>query len=647
MSSNDGSPGPQSHSADSGFPLDSNKNPKIDTVDALLRIVFRMTWGDWALTAILISCLINHYFFTVLNVAQPIIDLTRLITVLISVVFAAYKVVSAYKSKELIIFFFKIHPIQLFVSIIACGAATAFFLPLILNIFKFIGDTDKITTALLASTGGIIAVFTLIKTHQKNQNDETALKLDTDKHQEQKRQFKKNIKQEAYRSYRERTRQIHAERRSRYTTAVEQLANKNAVVRLGGIYTLVGLVDEWLADKSIKEDTDRRKEGQIIINNLCSYIRAPFSLADSHHILDKDSPTEKEIEEYGRENFTKHKLEFHEEKDTRQAILHEIKLRLNSGYTINGENEEIPLEGPWSKFTYDFSKAFFFYPLDLSRSFFSHPVIFKETVFANKFNVSGSIFNQETSFSNARFTHQDFSKTFNFKGVRFKEISRFNGAIFESTANFRGMHAESEIEFSRCHFKIGAWFSGSTFKDAYFVGTEFSENFYLYPYSDVSFNGVEFMGEITTFRGAKFHSSSSFESAVFEGNLDLVSTRFGYFTKFTKAIFKENIYLAETIFPKTRKTDFTNALFRDSIYYTWDSNLPFAPMMNPLGVIFYTAKDESSKKVKSEIRYLPLGARIFNPDSPNSWDEEQKRYKDISEPASTFNDSFETLKKIK
>lgn len=647
MSSNDGSPGPQSHSADSGFPLDSNKNPKIDTVDALLRIIFRIRWADWTLIAILISCLINHYFFTILNVAHPIIDFTRLITALISVIFIIYEVVSGYKSKELITIFFKNHPLQLFVSIIACGATASFFLPLILNLFRFIGETDKLTTALLASTGGVIAVFTLIKTHQKNQNDEQALKLDTEKHQEQKRQFKKNIKQEAYRSYQERARQVHAERRSRYTTAVEQLANENAVVRLGGIYTLVGLVDEWLADKSIKEDADRRKEGQIIINNLCSYIRAPFSLADSHHILDKDSPTEKEIDEYGRENFTKHKLEFHEEKDTRQAILHEIKIRLNSGFTINKENEEIPLEGPWSKFTYDFSKAFFFYPFDLSGSFFSYPVIFKETVFANKFNVSGSIFNEETNFSNTRFTYQDFSKTFNFKGVRFKEISRFNGAIFESIADFRGMHAESEIEFSGCHLKLGAWFLDSKFKDAYFISTEFSENWYLYPYSDVSFNGVEFMGEITTFQGAKFHSSSSFESAIFEGNLNLVNTRFGYFTKFTKAIFKENIYLAETIFPKTRKTDFTDALFRDSIYYTWDSNLPFAPMMNPLGVIFYTVKDEPNKNVKSEIRYLPLGARTFNPDSPNSWDEEQKKYKYISEPASTFSDSFETLKRIK
>lgn len=507
-------------------------------------------------------------------------------------------------------------------AIAVLGGAAAFFLPIAVNSgFAKDDDGSALRQALLYTTGGLLGVITLGETHRKNN-------------------------QEKEKNENDHTRQVYAERRSRYTAAVEQLANEKAAVRLGGIYTLVGLVDEWLTDNTLNPK-EQQKEGQIIINNLCSYIRAPFSLADSHYILDKDSPTEKEIEEYGRENFTKHKLEFYEEKDTRQAILHEIKLRLNSGYTINEENEEIPLEGPWSKFTYDFSKAFFFHPFDLSGSFFSHPVIFKETVFANKFNISGSIFKGETNFSNARFAYQSLSKTFNFKGVRFKEISRFNGAIFESVADFSGIHAESKIEFSGCHLKLGARFLGSKFKDAYFVGTEFSENWYLYPYSDVSFNGVEFMGEITTFQGAEFHSSSSFESAFFEGVLNLVNTNFSYFTKFTKAIFKENIYLAETIFPKTRNTDFTDALFRDSIYYNWKSNLPLAPMMNPLGVIFYTVKDEFNKKVKSEIRYLPLGARIFNPDSPNFWDEKQKKYKDISEPSSTFNDSFETLKKIK
>lgn len=503
------------------------------------------------------------------------------------------------------------------------GGALAFLLPIALNSgFGKDQDGSGLRQALLYATGGVLAVITLGETHRKNS-------------------------QEKEKNENDHIRQVHAERRSRYAKAIEQLGDEKAPIRLGGVYTLVGLVDEWLTDKSIKEENDRRQEGQAIINNLCAYIRSPFNLANSHYILDKDNPTEEEIEGYGRENFTKHKLEFYEEKDTRQAILHEIKLRLNNGYTMDEENEKIPLEGPWSKFTYDFSKAIFFYPFDLSGSFFSHPVISKETVFANKFNVSGSIFNEETNFSNARFTRQDFSETINFKGVRFKEISKFNGAIFESKADFRRMHAESEIEFSRCHFKIGALFSGSTFKDAYFVGAEFSENRDLYPFSDTSFSNAKFNGGTTTFWGAKFHTSSSFMAAVFEGNLNFINTRFDIFTVFTRAIFKENVYLGETIFPKTRKTDFTDALFRDSIYYAWDSNLPFAPMMNPLGVIFYTVKDKPNKKVKSEIRYLPLGARIFNPDSPNSWDEEQKKYKYISEPASTFNDSFETLKKIK
>ena len=359
------------------------------------------------------------------------------------------------------------------------GGALAFLLPIALNSgFGKDQDGSGLRQALLYDTGGVLAVITLGETHRKNS-------------------------QEKEKNENDHIRQVHAERRSRYAKAIEQLGDEKAPIRLGGVYTLVGLVDEWLTDKSIKEENDRRQEGQAIINNLCAYIRSPFNLANSHYILDKDNPTEEEIEGYGRENFTKHKLEFYEEKDTRQAILHEIKLRLNNGYTMDEENEKIPLEGPWSKFTYDFSKAIFFYPFDLSGSFFSHPVISKETVFANKFNVSGSIFNEETNFSNARFTRQDFSETINFKGVRFKEISKFNGAIFESKADFRRMHAESEIEFSRCHFKIGALFSGSTFKDAYFVGAEFSENRDLYPFSDTSFSNAKFNGGTTTFRGGK------------------------------------------------------------------------------------------------------------------------------------------------
>lgn len=336
---------------------------------------------------------------------------------LIFIVFVVENLLSSDKKRE-------IKPFYLWIAAIAFfGGLLSFFLPIAINSgFGKNDDGPVLRQFILYTTGGVLGVITLGETHRKNN-------------------------QEKEKNENDHIRQVHAERRSRYAKAIEQLADDKATVRLGGIYTLVGLVDEWIADKNIKEDNDRRKEGQIIINNLCSYIRAPYSLANSHYIFDKDSPTEKEIEEYGRENFTKHKLEFHEEKDNRQAILHEIKLRLNGGHIMDEKNEKIPLEGPWSKFTYDFSKAFFFYPFDLSGSFFSRPVISKETVFANKFNISGSIFNKETNFSNARFTYRNFSKPFNFKGVRFKEISKFNRAIFESTADLEACMPNRRLNF--------------------------------------------------------------------------------------------------------------------------------------------------------------------------------------------------------
>ena len=119
-------------------------------------------------------------------------------------------------------------------------------------------------------TGGIIAILTLLQTNWKNQGDR--LKIDAD--------IKKN-EQDAEKNERDHIRQVYAERRSRYTKAVEQLASEKAAVRLGGIYTLVGLADEWIADDSLTKDK-QNEEGQVIINNLCSYIRSPFPLAEKN-----------------------------------------------------------------------------------------------------------------------------------------------------------------------------------------------------------------------------------------------------------------------------------------------------------------------------------------------------------------------------
>ena len=165
------------------------------------------------------------------------------------------------------------YPQRVFVVTVSLGGVLAFSIPQYLYSFKFIGETKDITTSLLTVTGGILAVFTLLKTHQKSELERE--QLDTQKKKDQ----------------RDHDRQVHAERRSRYGKAVEHLAGVKPAVRTGGIYALVGLVDEWLADSSVKEDA-KDIEAQIIINTLCAYIRSPFDLAEKQNSLEHPLPPE-------------------------------------------------------------------------------------------------------------------------------------------------------------------------------------------------------------------------------------------------------------------------------------------------------------------------------------------------------------------
>lgn len=506
MSSNDDSPVSQPHPVEPSCPSSSNKNPQIDTEDALLRIIFRMSWGDRALMAIIILCLVAHYVSITQNCLPIVIDIIKLATTLLTAFFVFLKISSAYKSKELIISFFKIHPIQLFVSIIACGATVAFFLPLILNMSKFIGDTDKLTTALLASTGGVIAVFTLIKTHQKNQNDEMSLQLDREKYEqqkedrlkdiemqnsqmkEQKRQFNKKTKQEAYSSHQERIRQIHAERRSRYTTAVEQLANENAAVRLGGIYTLVKLADEWLTDsKTTPDETDRMAEGQIIINSLCSYIQSPYSLAEKR-IFIEDAET---FEESG-DKFTNDRAALYAEQRIRQVIFNEISKRSSK---CNDSNEIKP--GKWSVFEFNFTRSPIFYSLN------------------------------DINLENANFSNSIFYGITNFCGSTFYGGTNFTGVSFEENANFLDVTFQNGVDFTEAFFKKDADFSNATFiEDAIFDSTVFDSSIFQVNY--------------TSFHGAKFHGNTSFYKSVFNAQTHFNKATFHKGVNFDNSCFEES-----------------------------------------------------------------------------------------------------------
>lgn len=341
------------------------------------------------------------------------------------------------------------------IGLSALGGFWALFLPLALN-QKFDGpnaDGNQLRLHLLYITGGVLALTTLGETHRKN-----------------------NL--EKHKNDQDHTRQVHAERRNRYTTAIEQLSSDKASIRLGGVYTLVGLVDEWLSDeKAIPNIEERRKEGQVIINNLCAYVRSPFDLAESYYELTLS------YEEYGEKfknnpdnaqplksykDFMNEKAHFYGEKEVRIAILDEIRNRLNGGITTNDGKKEVQ-PGTWSGFNYDFSKVIFFYDVDLRLAKFTHSTSFKDAKF-----IGEAIFNG-AYFVDANFVGATFSHNTSFSYVKFTGETSFDRAKFTGAVGFFGTQFTGETYFGGATFTCNAAFIAVKFTyEAYFGGVTFT-----------------------------------------------------------------------------------------------------------------------------------------------------------------------------
>ena len=366
------------------------------------------------------------------------------------------------------------------------GGTWAFFLPIALESgFTKNDDGPVLRQLLIYATGGVLGVITIGETHRKNTLEKT-----------------KN-EQDHIRQVHAEKRQVHAERRSRYTTAIEQLSSDKASIRLGGVYTLVGLVDEWLADeKTIPDIEERRKEGQVIINNLCAYIRSPFLLAEHTEQLDKpyaknlqnDFDGDKEKFNADKQAFKQQKATLEEERQVRQSIIQEIRERL-------GKNNET---GPWSDFDYDFSNAHFFYDINFENShFIGHPK-FTKAIFAQN-----SIFTK-VKFVNTSDEHVIFIGCTDFSETIFKGDAMFNGVTFEGYTNFQSVKFFKKASFENTTFNKYRG-SSSTEPDADFRKCTFYESadFRLYIPPGKSEPHI-------TFTGSKFSITATKSNYIFD-----------------------------------------------------------------------------------------------------------------------------------
>ena len=395
------------------------------------------------------------------------------------------------------------------------GGTIAFLLPLgIANDFAKDGEGTTLRQMLIYTTGGLLGVITLSETRRKNdldkirlddqrkqfeeqlnsqkenlekqlasqlesqreqiksQKENLELQLKTQKENLEK-QLETQLKSQEYqlstqekKDQRDHDRQVHAERRSRYDKAVEHLAGEKSSVRTGGIYALVGLVDEWLADPSVKKDA-KDIEAQTIINTLCAYIRSPFDLAEKQNSLEHPLPPK----EYDG-NFSEDYAKFHEEANLRMSLFIEIDKRINIEIDIS--KNEVKVSGPWCNFKFNFDNAPIFYRLhnlnlgtssfkgarfhgagDFRHSKFGGSADFTDATFTSESNFENVVFCGLTSFRGTIFSHKSAFHTTAFKGdayfddAEFMGPSNFGGSLFEGVVNFKNANFSHKPYFVR------------------------------------------------------------------------------------------------------------------------------------------------------------------------------------------------------
>lgn len=564
------------------------------------------------------------------------------------------------------------------IVIAVIGAFCAFYLPLHISEQFSAGDNvASLRQAILVATGGTIAMLTLWETRRKNLQEKDKNDLDH-------------------------ARQVKAERRSRYAKAIEQLADDKSAVRLGGIYTLVKLADEWLSDvKTMPSESDRTDEAQIIINSLCAYIRSPFSLATKRAVFENSSTSISSVKnskilmnKFFKSQQVKEedKISLREEQEIRRTIFEEIEKRLIKvqGPRIReiGSTNIIGTlnKGLWYNLMYNFSNAPIFYPLnDLQ---FKSPN-FAGAKFYGSTNFSLSEFHGTPNFENAEFMGES-----NFYGTAFHKAAKFAGAIFNESAIFESstfrssneMTLEASFELIDKAKKIstqrkyrilsadfqGAKFNGkSDFRSTVFEGpvnfknSSFGQKLKKSPGSFADFTSANFKIAIS-FSGAHFYQDANFTSARFSGIADFTETIFDASSFFAGTIFLNTALFKKAIFSKYSPLFIASEYKGKYIYLASNTpskygrpiramftSEPFKFEMNHLAKqkeSVYLNHDfevsESHHPIETEqvtvadgrVFTIPVGCKLFDPDS---WDEEKQEYTPISDPAEPLDESDE------
>lgn len=445
---------------------------------------------------------------------------------------------------------------------------------------------------------------------------------------------------------------VHAERRTRYSKAVEQLAYPNPAVRASAISTLAGLVDEWLADEQLSVEA-RQKEGQVIVNALCAYVRSPFARAFKADAFESDAPPANYAGDFATDLAA-----FRGEQDVRRSAFIEMSKR-SSTLAENEKGEVAVVPGAWSGFEFDFSRAVVFYPLDgltienadfsaarfcngsdfsgsafvgtvdFSRATFESIAGFGDATFAGDANFTRAVFNQDVRFSNVT-----FMGTADFSNARFAGDAFFRWVAFNSNADFREASFGGDADFRDTAFAADAGFSGASFEgSAGFFRSSFGGN--------ASFFRTDFVG-VAEFREVVFEGHAGFNAATFYGDAHFSRATFEGLAGFRDAAFEAGADFVGASFMGV--ADFCDVSFVKSPPLFVAEGADSGEMRRARFAALSAGQEAHNFTVYEDSQPIPLGTAGLNDVGyhipvgtvlfdPVSWDERQKEYTRMGEPA--------------
>lgn len=213
-------------------------------------------------------------------------------------------------------------------------------------------------------------------------------------------------------------------REARRDAAYAALMGGDLAGRLGAVYALVELADEWLGEVSLPVGV-RRGHVQGVIDRLCAYLRSPLSTAATDN-----GAVGAGVEEQGR---------------IQQAIVEEIHRRVQHPVA---SAEGASLAGTWSGFAFNFSGAVFVCTVNFTGSRWEHEVDFSDCIFMR----------------DALFSCSTFAGTANFTHSTYRALADFSESLYQDAAYFGGCTYEQETHFHEAQYCKDTDFAASTYR---------------------------------------------------------------------------------------------------------------------------------------------------------------------------------------